>query len=264
MGDEGRSPILFTGRCMDKPQGLDPDKLPKHVAIIMDGNGRWAKGRSLSRTQGHIEGVRRAEEIVDVANEVGIKVLTLFTFSTENWNRPHSEVSSLMGIIVGALHKKVEKLVATNVQFRMLGSREGIPESVLETMNTVIEKTQKCDRMIMNMAFNYGSRSEMIAGIRNIAGDVKSGKLPLDQVTEETFSRYLYTRDLPDPDLLIRTSGERRISNFLLWQLSYSELYFTEKLWPEFGRDDFLEAIRDYQHRERRFGNLTGAMTSND
>jgi len=249
---------------MGKYDDINLDKLPEHVAIIMDGNGRWAQNRNISRAEGHIEGVRRAEEIVDIANEMGVKVLTLFTFSTENWSRPQTEVSSLMGIIVKALHKKMDKLKNTNVHFRMLGSRDGIPNSVLKTLNGVSERTKNCNRLIMNMAFNYGSRSEIIDGIKNIVRDVKSGKLDIDDITERTVSDSLYTKDLPDPDLLIRTSGEKRISNFLLWQLSYAEFHFIDKLWPDFHDDDFIEAIREYQHRERRFGNLMDSMTAHD
>lgn len=230
--------------------------LPAHVAIIMDGNGRWAKQRHLPRTQGHIEGVKRVEEIADVANRMGIQVLTLYTFSTENWQRPKSEVSMLMNTLASVLSNKVKKLAQGNMRFQFIGQREGVPEPVLTSIDKATRLTQNNTGLILNMAFNYGSRLEILDAVRQLARRVASGELSPDQISEETMSQALYTRNLPDPDLLIRTSGEKRISNFLLWQLSYAELYFTDTHWPDFNEKEFLKAIADFQSRERRFGRV--------
>jgi len=235
---------------------LDLNNIPKHIAIIMDGNGRWAKNHNLSRAQGHMEGVKRAEEIVDFAHDIGVKVLTLFTFSTENWSRPKTEISSLMGIIGAILNKKMNKLRASNIKFQIIGSRKGIPQSVLRAIELVCSQTQNNTGIIMNLAFNYGSRKEIIEAIKTIAQRVENHDLSIDDIDEQLISDSLYTRNLPDPDLLVRTSGEKRISNFLLWQLSYAELYFTEKFWPEFTKEELTKAIYEYQHRERRFGSV--------
>ncbi len=232
------------------------DILPKHVAIIMDGNGRWAQKRQLSRSQGHIEGVKRVDDIIDTVDAMGIKVLTLFTFSTENWKRPGSEVSMLMNIIDAVLKKKLNKLKKRNMVFNIIGRKERIPEPVITSINRVIKETQYNTGLVVNLAFNYGSRLEIIDAVKEIASQVQLGKLQLEDIDEELFSRFLYTKNLPDPDLLIRTSGEARISNFLLWQLSYSELYFTDVLWPDFDSKEFEKAILDYQQRDRRFGKV--------
>ena len=232
------------------------DKLPQHVAIIMDGNGRWAKSRNLPRTQGHVEGVKRVEEIIEQSYNLGIKVLTLYTFSTENWNRPEHEVNMLMDTLTTVLKNRIKKLKENNVKFQFIGRRDGIPESVLRSITWTMEETKANTGLIVNMAFNYGSRIEILDAVKAIAQAVCDGNLTLSNITEEIFSRALYTKDLPDPDLLIRTSGEKRISNFLLWQLSYTELYFTEKYWPEFNTEEFKKAILDFQSRERRFGNI--------
>lgn len=235
------------------------NKLPEHVAIIMDGNGRWAKSRNLSRTQGHAEGIKRVEEIVNAASRRGIKVLTLYTFSTENWNRPEHEVNVLMGMLTAVLTSKIKKLQGDNIKFQMIGRKDRVPESVQQAINRMTEETKNSTGLILNMAFNYGSRLEIIDGFKKIVSDVIDGKLKTDDINEEVVSRSLYTNLLPDPELLIRTSGERRISNFLLWQLSYAEFYFTDKNWPDFNEDEFQKALDDYQQRERRFGNLSSA-----
>jgi len=228
--------------------------LPQHVAIIMDGNGRWAQSRSLSRTQGHIEGVRRVEEIVDEAARLGIKALTLFTFSTENWRRPDTEVSFLMNILSQVLSRKLKKLKDDNMRFQMIGRRDKIPDSLWGALEAAVKETQHNTGLVVNLAFNYGSRLEIIDAVREIAALVQLGELTPERIDEELISRHLYTRSLPDPDLLVRTSGEKRISNFLLWQLSYAEFYFTEVLWPDFTVEEFHKAIADYQTRDRRFG----------
>ncbi len=235
---------------------IDKDKIPQHVAIIMDGNGRWAKERKSPRTSGHLEGVKRVEDVVNAAQALGVKVLTLFTFSSENWLRPKDEVSFLMNMIDGVVKKKLDRINKLNIRFQILGRKERIPEPVLTTIKNGIEKTKGNNGMVLNLAFNYGSRLEIIDAFKNIVNDVKNGKISVENISENMVSNYLYTRGLPDPDLLIRTSGEKRISNFLLWQLSYAEFYFTDTLWPDFNEEEFKKAIIEYQSRERRFGAL--------
>lgn len=229
---------------------------PQHIAIIMDGNGRWAKSHNLPRTQGHIEGVRRVEEIIHAAAKHGIKVLTVFTFSTENWNRPESEVMLLLNMITTVLQKKQQVLMKLNVKFGLIGRRDQIPPPLLSAIDEIINVTKSNTGMLLNMAFNYGSRIEILDAVRSLASEVREGRMGLDDITEEAFSSKLYTHGMPDPDLLIRTSGEKRISNFLLWQLSYAEFYFTEKFWPEFDTVEFEKALTDFRCRERRFGNV--------
>lgn len=235
---------------------MDKTKVPRHVAIIMDGNGRWAESQSLPRAQGHIEGVKRVEEIIDTAQEIGIKVVTLFTFSTENWDRPEHEVSLIMNILTAVLERKLQKLKSDNIQLRTIGRTERIPKPLLKTIEDVVSQTKNNTGLIVNLAFNYGARVEIIDAIQSIAQSVQKGQLNIEDICEDTVSEALYTRGLPDPDLLIRTSGEQRISNFLLWQLSYAEFYFTEKLWPDFDAEELKAAILDYQGRERRYGKL--------
>ncbi len=233
---------------------MENSNIPAHVAIIMDGNGRWAKNKGLSRTQGHLEGVKRVEEIVEEAAGLGIRVLTLYTFSTENWNRPRVEVSLLMNTLTSALRKKLDTLKKNNIKFQTIGRREPIPKKVLDSIEQVVQETRENTGLILNLAFNYGSRLEIIDAVKKIAREAKEGKLSIDEINEQIISGALYTKDLPDPDLLIRTSGEQRISNFLLWQSSYTEFYFTEELWPNFTKEKFREAIEEYQKRERRYG----------
>lgn len=235
---------------------IDKKKIPRHIAIIMDGNGRWAASRSLPRAQGHVQGVKRVEEIVDTARALGVKVITLYTFSTENWDRPENEVSLIMNILTSVLDRKLQKLKADNIQFRTIGRNDRVPEALLKTLNHVIAETSNNNGLIVNLAFNYGSRLEIVDAVRTITRMAKAGEVAVDGIDEELISRTLYTKDLPDPDLLIRTSGEQRISNFLLWQLSYAEFYFTEKFWPDFDASEFEKAIIDFQGRERRYGKL--------
>ena len=222
----------------------------------MDGNGRWAQKRHLPRTQGHVEGVKRVQEIIYAANDAGIRVLTLFTFSTENWTRPKNEVSMLMRTLITVMNSRIGNLNKKNIKFQFIGRKEGVPDSVLKTIQSSMELTKNNTGMTLNMAFNYGSRGEILDAVVNIAKAVKEGQLSLEEINEEKFNQSLYTKGLPDPDLLIRTSGEKRISNFLLWQLSYAELYFTDKCWPDFNEKEFKKAMLDYQSRERRFGNV--------
>lgn len=222
----------------------------------MDGNGRWAKSRNLPRFRGHIEGVKRVEEIAEIANEMGIKVLTVFTFSTENWRRPRTEVSMLMKTLCMVLEKRIEKLLRLNIRINFIGRRDGLSQVVVNSINRAIERTMGNTGLLLNLAVNYGSRVEILDAVRHLAEAVNRGELKPEDITEDLFSESLYTRGMPDPDLLIRTSGEKRISNFLLWQVSYAELYFTEKFWPDFGEKEFKKAIGEYQKRDRRFGKV--------
>ncbi|HQJ16247.1 MAG TPA: isoprenyl transferase [Candidatus Omnitrophota bacterium] len=231
-------------------------QLPRHVAIIMDGNGRWAQMRHLPRTLGHREGVLRVKEIVQAASEIGIEVVTLFAFSTENWSRPALEVSTLMRLLQVYLGREISALSRRNIKVRFIGRRDQLPRSVIRTIERAEEKTKGNTGLTLVLAVNYGSRQEILDGVRAMMSDCARGALAPGEVTEKTFGSYLYTAGLPDPDLLIRTSGEQRISNFMLWQLSYAELYFPEKYWPDFRKQDFLEAIEVYGKRCRRFGGI--------
>ena len=234
--------------------GLDRTRLPRHVAIIMDGNGRWARGRGLPRVMGHRAGIKSVRTAAEMAREVGLEVLTLYAFSVENWKRPAGEVSTLMRLLNEYLRRELLTLMKNEIRLNVLGDFEGLPVLVQRHLKRVMKETQENRKMVLNLALNYGGRSEIVQAARRIAEQVKAGKLKPANLDEELFSRFLYTAGQPDPDLLIRTSGEHRISNFLLWQISYAELYLTPKFWPEFGKADFLEALREYQRRERRFG----------
>lgn len=236
--------------------GIDLDNIPEHVAVIMDGNGRWAQKRGLPRVAGHHSGMKNVKKITMAANTIGIRVLTLYAFSTENWKRPKEEVDYLMKLPMEFFPKEIDELVANNVQIRMTGWREGLPDYTLKAVQDAIDRTRHNDGLILNFALNYGSRKEMLAGIRSIAERVKRNELELEDIDESLFARTLLTDPLPDPDLLIRTSGELRISNFMLWQLAYSELWFTDLYWPDFSEREFFEAIIEYQRRARRYGGL--------
>ena len=233
---------------------IDKEKLPRHIAIIMDGNGRWAKKKNLNRISGHIKGVDAVREVVTFCRELGIKVLTLYAFSKENWQRPKDEVGALMGLLKEYLLKEREEMLKNNFRLSAIGRLEDLPADVLTTLRETIKETEKCDGMILNLALSYGGRSEILHAVREIVSDLKKGKIREDEIDMSSFSKYLWTRELHDPDLLIRTSGEFRISNFLLYQIAYTELYLTETLWPDFNREELLKAIADYQLRERRFG----------
>ena len=233
---------------------IDKERLPYHIAIIMDGNGRWAKKKLLNRISGHMKGVDAVREVVTACRELGVKILTLYAFSVENWKRPKDEISALMGLLKEYLLKERDEMVRNNIRLRAIGRVEDLPADVQRTLRETMEKTEKCDGMTLNLALSYGGRSEIIHAVQRIVGDCQRGLLKPEEITFQRFSKYLWTQGLPDPDLLIRTSGEFRISNFLLWQIAYTELYVTDTLWPDFDREELLKAIADYQLRERRFG----------
>jgi len=235
---------------------IDKNSIPKHVAIIMDGNGRWAKARFLSRTAGHREGIKRVREIVKEAAESGIKILTFFAFSSENWSRPQREISVLMRYLNNFLGSEIADMHKKNIRFRVIGRAAPLPAAIQKNIKEAEQKTKDNTGLTVVLALNYGSRQEIVDAAKSFAADVTRSKADINALDEKMFSRYLYTYDLPDPDLLIRSSGELRLSNFLLWQLSYAELYFPKKLWPDFRAEDLRAAVREYQSRERRFGGL--------
>ena len=232
------------------------DRVPIHVAIIMDGNGRWAATRGKPRTYGHEMGVKAVKEVVKASSEIGIKYLTLYTFSIENWKRPKSEVSALMSLLSRTTHNELDELIKNDVKLITTGRLNGVPIDRRTVLKAAVHKTRNNNGLVLNLALNYGGRTEILDAVRAIANSVKAGMLSIADIDEELISEFLYTADLPDPDLLIRTSGERRISNFLLWQTSYTELHIIDTLWPDFGRLELFEAILDYQQRERRFGKV--------
>lgn len=230
------------------------ERLPRHVAIIMDGNGRWAKREGLARMFGHRKGVETVHRITEAAAELGIGYLTLYTFSTENWNRPKEEVDALMALLVDTIAKETPTLMKNNIRLETIGDLSRLPEQTRNKFIGCIQETSNNTGLTLVIALSYSARWEIIRATQMIAAAVQAGQLLVEDINEETISSFMTTRNMPDPDLLIRTSGELRISNFLLWQLAYSELYFTDCLWPEFTEEEFYHAIVDYQHRERRFG----------
>jgi len=242
---------------------LDKDNIPRHIAIIMDGNGRWAKERGLPRTVGHREGTKRVKEIVKVAAELGVKVVTLFAFSAENWSRPKQEINILMHYLNNFLARQIQELHKNNMRFLAIGRDDPIPKYLQSKLREAEKKTKDNTGLTVVLALNYGGRQEIVDAVKKITNQVLKGESRIEDLDEESFSKYLYTAGLPEPDLLIRTSAEMRISNFLLWQLSYSELYFPKKYWPDFKRADFERAIEVYQKRERRFGALKDANKEN-
>ena len=232
---------------------IDKENLPLHIAITMDGNGRWAKEKGKFRIFGHQSGVKAVKDTVEGAAEVGIKFLTLYAFSTENWNRPEKEVNALMSLLVSTINKETKTLMDNDIKLQSIGNIEKLPSKCREELEQAIEKTKNNSRMTLILALSYSSRWEIMNAIKQIV----KNEVSENEITEELFSQYLTTKGVPNPELLIRTSGELRISNFLLWQIAYSELYFTDKHWPEFRREDLFESILDYQKRERRFGKTT-------
>ena len=239
---------------MDFKTQIKNDKLPEHLAIIMDGNGRWAKQQGLLRVVGHESGTKSVREVVEACAEVGIKYLTLYAFSTENWNRPKIEVQTLMKLLVKSLKKEIATLQENNIKLNTIGNINDLPKSARKELLEVIDKTKNNAHMTLTLALSYGSREELITVIKEISTKVKNNIISENSIDESIINKHLYTQNLPDVDLLIRTSGEHRISNFLLWQIAYAELYFTNILWPDFTKNDLFEALINYQNRERRFG----------
>ena len=235
---------------------IDKNNIPKHIAIIMDGNGRWAKARKLTRASGHRAGAKRVREIVEAAGKLGVKVVTFFVFSAENWSRPKREVDILMRYLEEYLDKELAELMRNNIRFLVIGRADPLPGYIQKKIKAVEEKTADNTGLTMVLALNYGARQEIVDAAARFTDAVMRGEAQVNDLDEKNFGGYLYTAGLPDPDLFIRTSAELRLSNFLLWQLSYAELYFTKKFWPDFGADDLKEAIEEYQSRERRFGGI--------
>jgi len=248
--------ITIPKRLDKRIEKVKQHPIPEHVAIIMDGNGRWAKKRALPRIAGHHEGMKTVRKITIIANELGVKSLTLYAFSTENWKRPKQEVDYLMKLPEEFLSVYLPELIEKNVRVKTIGDISKIPAHTQRAVKNAIEKTANNDGLILNFALNYGSRAEIISAIKGIVTDVKNGIIDENSIDEELFSNYLMTKNLKDPDLLIRTSGEIRLSNFMLWQLAYTEFWFTNALWPDFNEELFLDAIEAYQNRSRRFGGI--------
>ena len=242
---------------MSFKEKIDPKRLPLHIAVIMDGNGRWAKQRGKLRVFGHESGVTAVRDTAEACAEIGVKYLTLYAFSTENWNRPKMEVDALMNLLVKTLNKETKTLMDNNIRLGAIGDLSQLDPQCREQLQETMEITSGNNKMEMYLALSYSSRWEIIEATRKIAELVKTGQLKLEDISQELFSSMLTTKDIPDPELLIRTSGENRISNFLLWQIAYAELYFTPVLWPDFRREHLYEAIYDFQHRERRFGKIS-------
>ena len=233
---------------------IDKNNLPKHLAIIMDGNGRWAKKHGLFRTLGHESGTKSVKKIIEACSNLGIENLTLYAFSTENWNRPKVEVEALMKVLVNSLIKELPTLEKNNIKMNAIGNLEKLPSKAQKELQDVIQKTATNSKLVLTLALSYGSREELVNAVKKISDKVKNNIISIDKIDDSIINQHLYTHNMPDVDLLIRTSGEHRISNFLLWQIAYAELYFTDILWPDFKEDDLYEAIISYQKRERRFG----------
>jgi len=237
--------------------------IPQHIAIIMDGNGRWAKKRGLPRVAGHKQGVETVREMVKACVEIGVKYLTLYTFSTENWKRPKDEVSTLMRLIVKSLKNETNELNANGVKLTTIGNINSMPEIVQKELNEAFERTAHNNKLVLNLALSYSGRWEILEAVKQIAEKYKNNKINLEEINESLFASHLTTKDLPEPDLMIRSGGEFRVSNFLLWQIAYAEIYITDILWPEFKKLNLYEAIEDYQKRERRFGLVSEQLSKN-
>ncbi|RMH35321.1 MAG: isoprenyl transferase [Nitrospirae bacterium] len=240
---------------------LDPQRIPVHIAMIMDGNGRWAELRGLPRISGHREGLSALREVLDTCHQLGVRIVTIYAFSSENWNRPPHEIELLMNLLEEYLQRERSHFLEHRIRFFPIGQLEKLPASVSTLVHEVAEETRHFTERTLTVALSYGGRAEILDAIQRLAYDVESGTLRPSQIDESLFTRYLATDGLPDPDLLIRTSGETRISNFLLWQIAYTELYFTKTLWPDFRRQELMRAILDYQRRERRFGRVSHSLS---
>jgi len=247
---------------MSFKEEISKHSIPKHIAIIMDGNGRWAKDKGFLRAIGHENGVDALRKIATASAEVGVKYLTVYAFSRENWKRPRTEVNALMSLLVSSLKKELKTLMDNDIRLNTIGHTNSLPTRCNKELNEVIRKTSGNKHMVLTLALSYGSKEEIIDATRKIAEKVKKGELNIEDINEEVFEKGLYTGDMPHPDLLIRTSGEYRISNYMLWQIAYSELYFTDKLWPDFNEEDLYEAILNFQKRERRFGKISEQLNS--
>lgn len=235
---------------------VNMEKIPKHIAVIMDGNGRWAKERHLPRLAGHKAGVESLREIIRFSSDIGVKYLTVYAFSTENWKRPETEVTGLFKLLVLYLEKELNEIHGNNVKLKIIGDYNKLPLNVIGKINIALEKTKNNTGLTFNIALNYGSRDEILNAIKKMYMELKNGNIEESDINENTLSNLLYTHDIPDPDLVIRTSGELRLSNFLLWQSAYSELYFTETYWPDFHKENLIEAIEEFQNRKRRYGGI--------
>ena len=243
---------------------IDKTRIPRHVAIIMDGNGRWAKAHGFERSVGHENGVSTVRNITEIAREVGVKYLTLYTFSTENWNRPQAEVDALMALVVYSIEQQTPDLIKNNVRLTMIGDRSRMPQYVCERLDKCMADTAHCTGLVLCLALSYSARWEIVEACRKLAAQVAKGEISPEAIDDEMLSGALATCNMPDPDLLIRTAGDERISNFLLWQIAYSELYFTPKYWPDFTKEDFCEAIVNFQGRERRFGKTSEQISETE
>lgn len=247
---------------MSWKEKLDLERVPKHIAIIMDGNGRWAKKKGFLRAIGHENGVTSLRRACLACAELGVEYLTVYAFSTENWNRPKFEVNALMSLMVSSLRRELKFLQENNTRLEAIGRVENLPKNCQKELKEVMEKTKNNTATVLTVALSYGSKEEIISATKEIAAKVAQGDLNIDEIDEQSFDNYLYTAKKPNPDLLIRTGGEQRVSNYLLWQIAYSELYFSDKLWPEFDEEDLHQAIYDYQNRERRYGKISEQLNS--
>jgi undecaprenyl diphosphate synthase len=246
---------------MDKKLRINPQRVPKHVAIIMDGNGRWAKDKGMTRVFGHKNALTAVRQTLEAAGELKVRYITLYAFSTENWKRPKFEIDALMSLLISSLKKELPTFQENKIKVNAIGNIESLPKTAQKTLLDVIQKTKSNNEMTLTFALSYGSREEIVNAIKNISKKVVNKELDLEKIDENTINNHLYTFNLPNVDLLIRTSGEQRISNFLLWQIAYAELYFTNILWPDFRQEHFYDAIIDYQNRERRFGKTSEQLT---
>ncbi len=247
---------------MSLKEQIDLNRLPQHIAVIMDGNGRWAKQRGQNRIFGHRNGVQSVRDTAEACAELGVKHLTVYAFSSENWNRPQMEVSALMTLLLKTLNSELKTLLKNDIRLGAVGDIDSLPKSVAKQLQDAIDKTAHCKRMELILALSYSGKNEITQAARKLAQEVKKGSLQPEEITEELIAKNLYTAGRPDPELMIRTSGEKRISNFLLWQLAYAEFYFTEIFWPEFSKEELYKAILEYQNRERRFGKTSEQLTT--